>query len=112
VELTNRALYDELKPHADKLAAIGEAALFTVDALLTSCEPGTDAAQRAALATAIQSRRTALAALPSRIAEDSVPEFAQVLSGDSPPLAPTNIVNDFLTRARDELNAAAGGDAT
>lgn len=107
VGLTNRALYDELKPHAEKLTAIGEAGLFAVDALLTVCEPGTAAAQSGALAAAIESRRTALAALPSRVTEDSVPEFLQVIAGDGPAFAPTNIVDDFLRRARDQLNASA-----
>jgi hypothetical protein len=105
--LTNRALYAELQPHAEKLAAIGAAGLFAVDALLTSCAPGADAAERGTLAAGIESRRTALAALPSRITEDSVPEFAQVISGDGPAFAPTNIVDDFLSQARDQLNAAA-----
>jgi len=111
VDLANRALYDELKPHTEKLAAIGEAGLFAVDALLTSCGPGVDAVQRGALAAAIDSQRTALAALPSRVTEDSVPEIIQVIASDGPAFAPTNVVDDFLRRARDQLNAAAGVNA-
>ena len=46
--------------------------------------------------------------LRSRVTEDSVPEIIQVIASDGPAFAPTNVVDDFLRRARDQLNAAAG----
>ena len=104
--LANRELYEELAPHAEKLAAIGDAGLFAVDALQASCEPEKDDAHLGELAAEIESRRAALAALPSRVTEDSVAEFIQATGGDGQAFPPTNIVDEFLNRAHNVLTAA------
>lgn len=102
-QLANRELYEELAPHAEKLAAIGAAGLLAVDALQASCLPEADREQLRQLAAEIESHRIALAAMRSRVTEDSVATFVQVVNSDQPTFAPTNIVDDFLRRVHSEL---------
>ncbi len=65
--------------------------------------PEVDSTYLHQLATPIEAQRTALAAMPSRVCEDSVVTIAQVVNGDGATFPPTNIVDDFLRRVSGEL---------
>ena len=105
-ELDNRDLLEELRPHAEKLAAIGEAGLVAVRGLESACS---SPAQACATATALDESRKTLDGMSSKVTQDSVSPSVVSVVGAGGTHGPTDIVGDFLARASDELSRACNG---
>ena len=104
--LVNVDLLAEMRPHADKLVAIGQAGLLAVQGLIDACAGAASLCETAATLRELHDR---LNDMPSKITEDSVPINVIELIGSKTDIGPSDIVGDFLNRAFEELNQGCDG---